>query len=310
MHLCAVCRRQVYPTEQLRVLNERYHKSCFRCSACGLLLTLRTYISRESVPFCQAHAPPLRSSAIVDTPVMQVAAKSQQLVSQFHYQRDLEEVIRGHALSVVDDIETMRVKKMGKLISDVSYTGILRRKKNMEEKRETTELVKRQSSSSFGTTALLYNAFNGRPVTLSNIEPNQEIGSIADFEPYYDEDEKPIYTLTRYVSGSSSNCWRNLIYHSNGSNTCGARSVDSSTPESDGSSLLPSRPTCVSTGRVYRAVYAYDAQDPEEVSFDEGDLLIGENKNGCTTIQSGWTTCTVQRTGRRGLAPAIYIKPV
>ncbi|XP_022706852.1 LIM and SH3 domain protein Lasp-like isoform X3 [Varroa jacobsoni] len=244
MHLCAVCRRQVYPTEQLRVLNERYHKSCFRCSACGLLLTLRTYISRESVPFCQAHAPPLRSSAIVDTPVMQVAAKSQQLVSQFHYQRDLEEVIRGHALSVVDDIETMRVKKMGKLISDVSYTGILRRKKNMEEKRETTELVKRQSSSSFG------------------------------------------------------------------SNTCGARSVDSSTPESDGSSLLPSRPTCVSTGRVYRAVYAYDAQDPEEVSFDEGDLLIGENKNGCTTIQSGWTTCTVQRTGRRGLAPAIYIKPV
>lgn len=72
MHLCAVCRRQVYPTEQLRVLNERYHKSCFRCSACGLLLTLRTYISRESAPFCQAHAPPLRSSAIVDTPVMQV----------------------------------------------------------------------------------------------------------------------------------------------------------------------------------------------------------------------------------------------
>lgn len=80
-----------------------------------------------------------------------------------------------------------------------------------------------------------------------------------------------------------------------GSNTCGARSVDSSTPESDGSSLLPSRPTCVSTGRVYRAVYAYDAQDPEEVSFDEGDLLIGERYTTifrkclclkCTSIQT------------------------
>lgn len=69
---------------------------------------------------------------------------------------------------------------------------------------------------STGTTALLFNAFDGRPVTLGITEPTREVGSIADFEPFQDEDDKPIYTLTKYESGSSPNHWQNLIYHSNG----------------------------------------------------------------------------------------------
>ncbi|KAJ8687190.1 hypothetical protein QAD02_022984, partial [Eretmocerus hayati] len=58
------------------------------------------------------------------------------------------------------------------------------------------------------------------------------------------------------------------------------------------------------TGRVYRAMYDYEAQDHDEVSFCDGDLIIN-----CTAIDEGWMTGLVQRTGRHGMLPANYVEP-
>ena len=57
--------------------------------------------------------------------------------------------------------------------------------------------------------------------------------------------------------------------------------------------------------RVYRAMYDYQAQDLDEVSFCDGDLIVN-----CTAIDEGWMTGLVQRTGRHGMLPANYVEPV
>ncbi|XP_048488477.1 LIM and SH3 domain protein Lasp isoform X2 [Plutella xylostella] len=55
--------------------------------------------------------------------------------------------------------------------------------------------------------------------------------------------------------------------------------------------------------RVYVAMYDYEANDSDEVSFREGDLI-----SNVTSIDSGWMTGQVLRTGRTGMLPANYVE--
>lgn len=56
--------------------------------------------------------------------------------------------------------------------------------------------------------------------------------------------------------------------------------------------------------RVYRALYDYQAQDMDEVSFKEGDLIFEIDP-----IDAGWMTGKVERTGKTGMLPANYLQP-
>lgn len=58
-------------------------------------------------------------------------------------------------------------------------------------------------------------------------------------------------------------------------------------------------------GSSFRAIYDYAAQDTDEVSFLDGDVLIN-----CVSIDEGWMTGTVQRTGQKGMLPANYVEPI
>jgi len=62
---------------------------------------------------------------------------------------------------------------------------------------------------------------------------------------------------------------------------------------------------CLSQGVAYVALYDYDAQDDDEVSFLENDRIINSEK-----IDEGWIIGTVQRTSQRGMIPANYIEKV
>jgi len=67
----------------------------------------------------------------------------------------------------------------------------------------------------------------------------------------------------------------------------------------------PSRPIHGPVGSFsVRAMYDYTAQDVDEVSFLDGDLIVA-----CVPIDEGWMTGTVQRTGERGMLPANYVEP-
>ncbi|XP_065576340.1 LIM and SH3 domain protein Lasp-like [Artemia franciscana] len=58
-------------------------------------------------------------------------------------------------------------------------------------------------------------------------------------------------------------------------------------------------------GQAFRAMYDYDAQDTDEVSFLDGDIIIN-----CTPIDEGWMTGTVKRTGQNGMIPANYVEQI
>ncbi|CDQ76365.1 unnamed protein product [Oncorhynchus mykiss] len=57
------------------------------------------------------------------------------------------------------------------------------------------------------------------------------------------------------------------------------------------------------TMRVYRALYDYSAQDHDEVSFRDGDVIVNAQP-----IDEGWMYGTVQRTGKSGMLPANYVE--
>lgn len=59
------------------------------------------------------------------------------------------------------------------------------------------------------------------------------------------------------------------------------------------------------SGRSFRAMYDYDADDDDEVSFRDGDVIVD-----CKSIDDGWMMGTVLRTGRSGMVPANYIEQI
>lgn len=56
--------------------------------------------------------------------------------------------------------------------------------------------------------------------------------------------------------------------------------------------------------RIFRALYDYEAQDSDEVSFSEGDVIFEVD-----SIDAGWMTGRVERTGQTGMLPANYVEP-
>merc|ERR1719273_2952942 len=71
--------------------------------------------------------------------------------------------------------------------------------------------------------------------------------------------------------------------------------------------MAPTKKTSLpkTAGECFQAIYDYDAQDDDEVSFRDGDLIIN-----CMKIDDGWMCGTVHRTGQYGMLPANYVTSV
>lgn len=57
--------------------------------------------------------------------------------------------------------------------------------------------------------------------------------------------------------------------------------------------------------RHFQALYSYTAAEADEVSLQEGDLILDVEQ-----IDEGWVFGCNQRTGKRGMLPANYVRPV
>ncbi|KAJ8364498.1 hypothetical protein SKAU_G00133290 [Synaphobranchus kaupii] len=58
-------------------------------------------------------------------------------------------------------------------------------------------------------------------------------------------------------------------------------------------------------GKRYRAVYDYAAADEDEVSFQDGDVILDVQQ-----IDEGWMYGRVERTGQQGMLPANYVETI
>lgn len=66
------------------------------------------------------------------------------------------------------------------------------------------------------------------------------------------------------------------------------------------------RPVAPSSGGTrYQALYSYTAAEADEVSLQEGDVVLNVE-----SIDDGWVFGCNERTGQKGMLPANYIRPI
>lgn len=308
---CSRCEKTVYPLEELKCLDKIWHKLCFKCQECGMTLNMKTYKGFEKLPYCNAHCPQAKHTQVAETPETKRLAENTRIQSNVKYHEDFEKQ-KGKVTQVADDPETVRIKSAGKIISNVAYHGDLEKKQKMEQKRHLVpdgsngvpspslspgspnsiknspvhNVVNYDPPSNHHdspysgkqTSTVIYTSQEG-PVQNS---PSKRIGSIADYDPLNDN-------YGSVVGGSHPNAPH--FYPGGGQAITGFQQH-----------ISPARTQPI---RVYRAMYDYTAQDSDEISFLDGDIIAD-----CKSIDEGWMSGTVQRTGQTGMLPANYVEPV
>ncbi|KAF5283873.1 hypothetical protein FQA39_LY04693 [Lamprigera yunnana] len=278
---CARCEKTVYPTEELKCLDKTWHKPCFKCKECGMALNMRNYKGFNKEPYCEAHIPKAKATTMAETPELKRIAENTKLQSNVKYHEDFEKS-KGKFTQVADDPETLRIKQNSKIISNVAYHGELQKKAVMEQKRTINENGFKSSDQANANPP----PFTEPPApVVGNLH---SIGKIADYDP-------PVGN-SPYSAGRNT---QTVIYTSDrGPVNNPPQRVIGSVHDID-----PVNHNYGSLGRVYRAMYDYEAQDDDEVSFMDGDLIIN-----VSSIDGGWMTGEVQRTGQIGMLPANYVQ--
>ncbi|CAL1536763.1 unnamed protein product [Lymnaea stagnalis] len=136
---CAKCLKIVYPTEELKCLDKTWHKLCFKCEVCGMTLNMKNYKGYEKLPYCNAHYPTTKPTAVADTPESRRIAENTKIQSNVQYHADFEKQ-KGFKTSVADDPETSRIKQNTQIQSNVNYWGLKEQREQMEGRRPN-ELV-------------------------------------------------------------------------------------------------------------------------------------------------------------------------
>ncbi|XP_064471797.1 LIM and SH3 domain protein F42H10.3-like isoform X5 [Ornithodoros turicata] len=303
---CARCEKTVYPLEELKCLDKIWHKGCFKCQECGMTLNMKTYKGFSKLPYCNAHCPQAKHTTVADTPEARRLAENTRIQSQVKYHEDFEK-LKGKVTQVADDPETMRIRQTSKIISNVAYHGELERKNLMEQQRVL--LPEKNGVQQNGQV---------------QAPPSRKVGSIADYDPLNDNygscASGYVNPQQQYYKGTetSSQQMGNQKYtasqeqakqhmmsrqHMANQHMPTQQHMASQHQMASQQHMMPMQPP-PSAGRAFRAMYDYIAQDTDEVSFLDGDIIVC-----CIPIDEGWMTGTVQRTGQSGMLPANYVEP-
>ncbi|NXP67050.1 NRAP protein, partial [Chloropsis cyanopogon] len=62
---------------------QTWHKACFHCEVCKMMLTVNNFVSHEKKPYCQAHNPKNNAfTSVFETPINLNAKKLSEVVSE------------------------------------------------------------------------------------------------------------------------------------------------------------------------------------------------------------------------------------
>uniref|UniRef100_A0A8B9IIG1 Nebulin related anchoring protein n=1 Tax=Anser cygnoides TaxID=8845 RepID=A0A8B9IIG1_ANSCY len=93
---CARCGYGVYPAEKINCIDQTWHKACFHCEVCKMMLTVNNFVSHEKKPYCQVHNPKNNAfTSVFETPININAKKLSEVVSEvrslaFQYTEEYE----------------------------------------------------------------------------------------------------------------------------------------------------------------------------------------------------------------------------
>ncbi|XP_046357634.1 nebulin-like [Haliotis rufescens] len=87
---CGKCSKTVYPTEELKCLDKVWHKACFKCQVCNMTLNMKNYKGYDKLPYCNAHYPQTKHTAVADTPESRRIAENTKIQSNVQYHSEFE----------------------------------------------------------------------------------------------------------------------------------------------------------------------------------------------------------------------------
>lgn len=86
-----------------------------------MTLTMKNYKGYNKLPYCSAHYPTTKFTAVADTPENKRLTENTKKQSNIQYHRDFE-AAKGHYTAVADDPETRRAQRSSEIASQVAYT--------------------------------------------------------------------------------------------------------------------------------------------------------------------------------------------
>ncbi|CAI5445389.1 unnamed protein product [Caenorhabditis angaria] len=321
------CGKTVYPIEELKCLDKVWHKQCFKCTVCGMTLSMKNYKGYDKRPYCEPHYPKTVASAVADTPEMRRIAENTKNQSNIKYHAEYEKM-KGTKIEICDDPEMERLKKNTQVQSNIGYHGILEKKEKQEEIRPAEIPGEQQQAPQNGlnsvssrngveqvaqqlaNTNLIYSVEQGGAVSPQQNQ-QRSVGSIADYDPINGNwgtsgsaanqrkpNEKLGYLKTQVDNGPPKFCADFAAAQPPPSSL-----ASSASPHSNLSSPQSTLSPTGKAGFAVKAIFDYTAADKDEVSFLEGDIIVN-----CEKIDDGWMTGTVQRTLQWGMLPANYVQ--
>ncbi|XP_046880333.1 LIM zinc-binding domain-containing Nebulette-like isoform X2 [Hypomesus transpacificus] len=269
---CARCGKIVYPTEKVNCLDKNWHKGCFHCEVCKMTLNMKNYKGYDKTPYCNAHYPKTSFTIVADTPENLRLKHQSELQSQVKYKRDFEES-KGRGFSIVSDTpELQRLRRTQEQISNAKYHEDFER----ERGRGYTPVMEDVGMDRLQRSNHMMMEAGYKGVHPQVVEMDRRPGIIV----------APVLPGAYHQSVPQQQQGYGYMHQTSMSSV---RSIQS--------------PPHSTTMRVYRALYDYAAQDHDEVSFRDGDIIVNAQ-----SIDEGWMYGTVQRTGKSGMLPANYVE--
>ncbi|KAA8581296.1 hypothetical protein FQN60_002877 [Etheostoma spectabile] len=303
---CGRCNKPVYPTEKINCLDKYWHKGCFSCEVCKMALSMTTYKGFEKKPYCSMHYPKTSFTIVADTPENLRLKQQSMLNSQALYKEDFEKN-KGKGFSVVVDTpEMQRVKKTQDQISHVRLNkgkgfSVVVDTPEMQRVKKTQDQIsndRKRSQSNNMVVDLQTGALQQAETGAERNKVLQPAGKSSD----------PAETHFRHFSSSTEGQLPYMVKDSQLWTQSEHYEEQPSNPERFSQPVGQMCPAAVAPpggGKRYQAVYSYVAAEADEVSLQEGDLLLDVEP-----IDEGWMFGCNQRTGQRGMLPANYVRPV
>ncbi|XP_014889398.1 nebulin-related-anchoring protein isoform X4 [Poecilia latipinna] len=89
MQSCARCGFVVYPAEKINCFHQNWHKACFHCDVCKMVLTPNNFVSHKKRPYCSVHNPRNNTfTSVYETPININAKKQSKATSELKYRED------------------------------------------------------------------------------------------------------------------------------------------------------------------------------------------------------------------------------
>ncbi|XP_061666279.1 nebulin-related-anchoring protein isoform X2 [Syngnathoides biaculeatus] len=89
MQSCARCGFVVYPAEKINCIDQNWHKACFHCDVCKMVLTANNFVSHKKRPYCSVHNPRNNTfTSVYETPININAKQQSKSSSELKYREE------------------------------------------------------------------------------------------------------------------------------------------------------------------------------------------------------------------------------